>query len=1276
MAAGNLEQNFAQPPNDAKPWVFWWFEGGYGDPQGMARDIAAMKEKGIGGVMHMQTMNAGGLPVPQQPKMLGPEWDSWFGEALRLAHEAGMTMSASIVDGWAHGGGWVGKEDGAKQLVYAETQIDGPGALAEPLPAPFSRIGVYHDVAVVAFKEKAACPPAPLEVQANNVVGGYCDQEYWPAVHAVDRDPETFWRTVRPCSPKAPACLDLTYARPITVTGALIAGMPKAGPAECELQTSDDGKKFRPVQQVALAPGEQKRVRFEAVTARHFRLSISRAHAPDLQLAEFQLLRSGDEPDLRRGIKWWDLKSANFGGGWGGWPANLYQALEEEYAGEDARDVAAAEVVDLSSHLQADGRLNWQFPAGRWTVLRFGWTPIAAPARMGNGGGYEVDVLNTKGADLMMDNAAKRMREMSVKHAGGAPIIFHTDSWEIGADNKGQQPTWTDDFRQQFQKRRGYDLVSYLPAMARRIVDGRETTDRFLCDFRATVADLLAAYYGRLQERAHQMGGGMNSESGYGSFPHPHMDGLQLFGRSDRPMAEFWHPYPTWSAEYLQLVDVMRTAASGARIYGNHFVQAEALTYNPTAGQFTPPAQYRRTLHEAWARGLNQATIHKYTHQSLEVKPGLQDYDIFNRHMAWWPLAEGFIGYMGRCQYLLQQGEFVADAAYFVGEGASRFVPGKESLRPALPLGYDYDGVNSEVLLTRLSVKKGRLVLPAPAAKPGERSGEGLQYRYLVLCEPQCRTMSPTVLAKIKELVNAGATVVGLPPQAAPGLANRAAADAAVKTLVADLWGSSPAAEGARKVGKGRVIWGRAMDAILAADGVKPDVTLIAGEQSQNRAGLAGASWIWHADDGGNPAPGERVFRTSIDIPEGRAVAEAVVSMTADNSFVLSVNGAEICRGDNFHQVIDATVAGALLHAGRNEVLARVVNGGDAPNPAGLIGKLVIQLDNGGRIERTTEAASWTSSAGEERWAAARIVAPFGGGPWGQVGADAAAPPRLAWLHRRGAGADIYFLANSLNRPVDVTVALRATGKAVQLFDPLDGSARDLPEKRVTKDGCTAVPLHFEPEQALFVVVKAKSQKPEAGSQKVAKNFPATKTVMDIGGAWQVTFDASWVKPLPPSVAPGSKEVAVTFDKLSDWSKRTEEGIKAYSGVATYRKTFDLPSEAGRTNELASGHFLALGVVKEMARVELNGRNLGVSWCPPWRVKIPEGVLKERGNKLVVTVANTWNNRMCADNKLPANERLTRVGHNLQGQAAAQGLQSAGLLGPVTVQVAEPAKAK
>ena len=104
------------------------------------------------------------------------------------------------------------------------------------------------------------------------------------------------------------------------------------------------------------------------------------------------------------------------------------------------------------------------------------------------------------------------------------------------------------------------------------------------------------------------------------------------------------------------------------------------------------------------------------------------------------------------------------------------------------------------------------------------------------------------------------------------------------------------------------------MQDILAADGVQPDVETPAIQAT--RAGLAGAQWIWHASDGDNPPPCERFFRATVEIPAGRGVVDARVSMTADNRFVLSLNDAEICRGDNFHHVVDARCSDTLLPPG------------------------------------------------------------------------------------------------------------------------------------------------------------------------------------------------------------------------------------------------------------------------------------------------------------------------------------------------------------------------
>lgn len=1253
----DLAKGFLTPPQEAKPWVYWWFEGGYGNPEGMARDIAAMKEKGIGGVMHMQTINAGGLPLPQEPKMLSPEWDAWFGEMLRTGHEGGMSLSASILDGWSHGGWWVDKEDGAKQLVYTETQIDGPGIFKDPLPQPLSRLDVYHDVAVVAFKEKTQRPLFPIQVSSNNVRGGYCGEENWPAAHAVDGDQYTYWRIQNPCTPENPAILDLKYAQPVKAVSALLMVMPFDGPAEGELQVSEDGKDYHRVCEFTMKLRENKILDFPETTGTWFRLVIRRAFGADMDLAEFQLLRKGDIHFTRHGIKWWDYKSANRA--WWGWPPNPYEALEEIFTGNTTGDFSSGDVLDLTSHLQSDGRLDWQAPEGRWTVLRFGWTPLAEPARMGSGG-YEADVLNTKAADLMMDNAAKRMHELSVSKAGDAPILYHTDSWEIGAGGKGQQPTWTTDFRDQFKQRRGYDLLSYMPALARRIIDDHDTTERFLRDYRDTVADLLADYYGHLQKRAHEMNGGINSESGYGSYPHPHMDGLKIFGRADRPMAEFWHPFGTYEPEYLQYVDIMRTTASGARIYGNRYVQAETLTYRPTDGLFTPPSQYRRTLHEAWARGLNQAVIHKYTHQPFEQKPGMLDYDIFNRNFSWWPLADGFLGYMGRCQYLLQQGDFVADALYFVGEGATRYVPGREFLRPSLPQGYDYDGINSEVLLSRLSVQDGMLHLPACKVEPGAQGGEGMNYHYLVLCDPQCRTITPVVLEKMAALVKEGATLIGLPPQASPGLSDRVAANARVKALTKDLWGDTAGEKGERNVGRGRVIWGRPFEEILRADNLKPDFEMTPPELFPVRPGLGEASWIWHSEDGQNPPPCERYFRSTLEIPAGRKIQQARVTATADNEFTLSLNGQEIIRGDRFTQVTDAEIPLSLLHSGNNDVRVHAINGGEGPNPAGLIVNIHVGVEGIGRIDCTTGRTTWESSTGDDKWNAVKVLGLFGCSPWGIIKRPEEGT-RLAWIHRRTKDSDIFFLANPLSQPVDVTATLRVKSNRIRLFDPLDGSIRELPEHRFDSDNRTSLPLHFESEQAFFLVCSSGSEGPDTG-----QDFPVCKPIMLLDSPWKATFDAQWVKPLPASATPEAQEVTLTFNPLDDWRWNPEEGIKAYSGVAVYQTTFDLP---GISNN--GKMFIDVGIVKEMGRVILNGQDLGVVWCPPWRVSIPKGLAKEYGNELSIQVANTWHNRLAADNALPEKERLTHVGHNLYSMAARLGFQTSGLLGPVRIMVSE-----
>jgi hypothetical protein len=270
----------------------------------------------------------------------------------------------------------------------------------------------------------------------------------------------------------------------------------------------------------------------------------------------------------------------------------------------------------------------------------------------------------------------------------------------------------------------------------------------------------------------------------------------------------------------------------------------------------------------------------------------------------------------------------------------------------------------------------------------------------------------------------------------------------------------------------------------------------------------------------------------------------------------------------------------------------------------------------------------------------------------------------LDYIHRRDNETEIYFVANQQATALRTDCLFRVKGKTPELWDPVTGTIRALPVYQATQDGRTKVSLVFEPLQSFFVVFR--NQKSEVGSQK-SENFPGLKPVMDMTGPWDVTFDPAWFY---PDNGTGGK---ITFNDLSDWTARSEPAIKYYSGLATYQKSFDLP-QVSSFKFPVSNLFLSLGDVKEMARVRLNGRDLGVVWCPPWNVKIPDGTLKEKGNRLEIEVVNFWPNRLIGDAALPLEQRRTKTNitkfYEPKGDKHYTTLMPSGLLGPVIIQKA------
>ena len=258
----------------------------------------------------------------------------------------------------------------------------------------------------------------------------------------------------------------------------------------------------------------------------------------------------------------------------------------------------------------------------------------------------------------------------------------------------------------------------------------------------------------------------------------------------------------------------------------------------------------------------------------------------------------------------------------------------------------------------------------------------------------------------------------------------------------------------------------------------------------------------------------------------------------------------------------------------------------------------------------------------------------------------------VRYTHRRDGEVDIYFLGNTQSQPLSANCRFRVTGRRPEWWDAATGRRRDLPQF-TEADGVTSVPLEFAPAQSGFVVFRDPAAQ---ATVEDAKNFPRLSPVTEIAGAWDVSFDPNWGGP-----------ATVRFESLEDWTKRPEDGIRNYSGTATYRHVFDLDAE--RLARTSRECYLDIGDVQVMARVRLNGRDLGVVWCDPWRVEIPAGLLRDRGNELEIRVANLWLNRLIGDAGLPPEQRRTWTTRNPFHKDTP--LVPSGLLGPVRILAAE-----
>ena len=435
----------------------------------------------------------------------------------------------------------------------------------------------------------------------------------------------------------------------------------------------------------------------------------------------------------------------------------------------DKESFSAGEVLDISASVDNAGKLRWNAPAGTWKILRFGYAPTGHK----NAWGLYTDGMSAEALDKTWEvTIGPILKEMTPEEKTGLYGI-EDDSWEAG------ETTWTKLFPQEFKELRGYDLVKWLPALAGKNIGGAASAAGVRRDYYRTIADLIAKnHYARLGKISHN--------NGLIAFSEPtgpnsgQLDQMKNCAGVDIAMGEFWVPSvhrPLPSKRFL-----LRNAASANHIYGKRITPCEALT---SVGPFWEESFFdlKNTADQAFCDGCNLIVLHNWSHSpSVTAKPGYVYFagTMYSRNTTWWEQTPAFNTYLGRCSFLLQQGLFVADALYYRGEAIGQGE--QKKTKPALPAeGYDHDNCNLDALLTRVSVKDRRLVLP-----------DGMSYRVLVL--PDNSPMPIEALEKIAALVDAGATVVGPRPSGLAGLAVKPETKAKFDALVERLWSLKGAA--------------------------------------------------------------------------------------------------------------------------------------------------------------------------------------------------------------------------------------------------------------------------------------------------------------------------------------------------------------------------------------------------------------------------------------------------------------------------------------------------
>ena len=742
-------RDFQDPPNTARPRVWWHWLNGNITKEGIRKDIEWMSRSGLGGLQNFDAEMMTPQLVEKRLSYMDPGWTDAFRFATRLAEQNQLEFGIAASAGWSETGGpWVAPKDGMKKLVWSETVVDGGKPLKlklRPVPrtsGPFQDLFVQPDIMgqrpepakLAQFGADIAVYAYPIEAPDQGAPVVRLGEQTLDAGKLATLD-ESDIVEIAPPAAGQPIILTLDYSSPQTVRSASLF-CPGAGSIfegagyRSILEASDDGKTWRKVAALpmSLVPATAG---FAPVTAAHFRIVIEAT--PPVLNPGFMPVAGADTGPFAAMAKPKNLRlsqlllSAEP-------KVNQYEAkagfatVGDYYALDGGVDpgeagIAPSSGVDLRGKVAPDGTLAWTPPWGKWKILRLGYalTGIENHPATPEATGLEVDKYDGQAVRRYLQTYLSKYEGAVGKDLIGAHGVraLVTDSTEVGSSN------WTPRMLEQFKRLRGYDARPWLPALTGVVIGNRARTDAFLYDYRRTLAELMAQeHYGTVAAVAHERGMKVYGEA-LESARVTLGDDMAMRRHADIPMAAMWTyradlgPSPTAIAD-------MRGAASVSHVYGQNLVAAESLTSAMAPWAFAP-ADLRPMIDMEFASGVNLPVIHTSVHQPLgeDRKPGLSLAifgQYFNRNETWAGMARPWVDYMARSAWLLQQGRFHADVAYFYGEEAPLVSLYKGGQPLDAPRRYAYDFVNPDALLHKLAVKGGDLV-----------AASGARYRLLFL---------------------------------------------------------------------------------------------------------------------------------------------------------------------------------------------------------------------------------------------------------------------------------------------------------------------------------------------------------------------------------------------------------------------------------------------------------------------------------------------------------------------------------------------------------------